>query len=115
MKGLIDEKNKEKWLEQLEKEKHDLKKECNKLEEQRSPLRERVGVLETMVGKFRKLAEQGGRQALVQQTIATKATDELTVLDETLSKWDEEWEEKDERVMFLGILVDYIRKARYLK
>ena len=109
----IDKENKVGWLEELEEEKCNLRKECSKLEGLRGRLRERIGVLRIVVEKFEKLAGQGGHLAEARQTFEEQGKSELSSLESILLKWDNEWEEKDKRVTFLDVLVDYIKHDRY--
>ncbi|MCK4419176.1 hypothetical protein KAV79_05170, partial [Candidatus Aerophobetes bacterium] len=101
------------WLEELEKEECNLRKECNKLKRLRGRLRERIGVLRIVVEKFEKLARQGGHLAGARQTFEEQGKSELSSLESILLKGDNEWEEKDKRVTFLGVLIDYIKHERY--
>ena len=66
-----------------------------------------------VVEKFEKLARQGGRLAGARQTFEEQGKSELSSLESILLEWDNEWEEKDKRVTFLDVLVDYIKHDRY--
>lgn len=112
MKVSIDKENKVKWLEELEEEECNLRKKCNKLEGLRGRLGERIGVLRIVVEKFEKMAGQGGSLARARQAFEEQGKSELSSLESILLKWDNEWEEKDKRVTFLDVLIDYIKHDR---
>lgn len=111
---LLDEKNKEAWLGELEKEEREEMKASSELKELEGKLQQRIGVLGKMVENFEKLAGQGGPCGKTRQAIAQEGKNELNTLERKLTKCRKEREEKDRRLELLGVLLDYIKNSRYL-
>ncbi len=112
---LLDEKNKEAWLGELEKEEREEMKASSELMELEGKLQQRIEVLGKMVENFEKLAGQGGPYGKARQAIAQDAKSELNTLERKLTKCRKEREEKDRRLELLGVLLDYIKNSRYLE
>lgn len=111
---LLDKKNKEAWLGELEKEEQDLMEKSSELTELATKLEQRIEVLRKMVENFEKLVGQGGPHGKARQTMAEEGRSELNTLERILREYRQEGEEKDRRLSLLKVLLDYVKNSRYL-